>query len=177
MSLSVLSDVEDDHFWRKRPLRKINFKPKKKRKTSQQNSRLSEKKKRGVPLPLSIINSIVADKGLCKYPRGMSAVSRYCHRYLHQSIYQFSEETKNIFKKKGKKNTNLDVNISSMKRLIELFCKAFPRLPQIHRERYLPTTTSFNVIVENNQTLSNGATSVVPGGILPEDLTWIVFFL
>ena len=107
MSLSVLSDVEDDHFWRKRPLRKINFNPKKKKKkTSQQNSGLStqtsmksEKKKRGVPLPLSIINSIVADKGLCKYPRGMSAVSRYCHRYLHQSIYQFSEEKKKISKK------------------------------------------------------------------------------
>ena len=43
-----------------------------------------------------------------------------------------------------------------MKRLIELFCNAFPRLPQIHRERYLPTTTTSFLILENNQTFSNG---------------------
>ena len=85
MSLSVLSDIEDNHFWRKRPLRKINFNPKKKNITTKfklVHTKKSKKKK--LPLPLSIINSIVADKGLCKYPRGISTVSRYCHRYLHQ---------------------------------------------------------------------------------------------
>lgn len=178
MSLSVLSDVEDDRFRRKRPLRKINFNPKKKNITTKfklVHTKKSKKKK--LPLPLSIINSIVADKGLCKYPRGISTVSRYCHRYLHQYTNSQIKLTKS-FSNNDQRYTNLDVNISSMKRLIELFCNAFPRLPQIHRERYLPTTTTSFLILENNQTFSNGTTtSVVPGGILPEDLTWIVFFL
>lgn len=97
MSLSVLSDVEDDLFRRNWPLGKINFnqQPRKKHhKTIQVYTRdINESKiQEKVPLPLSIINSTVADKGLCKYPRGTSTVSKYCHRFVHQFFSQPSDE-------------------------------------------------------------------------------------
>jgi hypothetical protein len=88
-------------------------------------------------LPLSIINSIVADKGLCKYPRGISAVSRYCHRFLHQCFPNSQTKILKSLLKKADQTTDLDVDICSMKCLIELLYNAFPRLPQIQREWYL----------------------------------------
>lgn len=101
MSLSVLSDIENDQFWRNWPLGKINFNQKKKKPLQTiQLCTTSINELRKVPLPLSIINSIVADKGLCKYPRGISTVNRYCHRFLYQSFSQFSYyNPKSLFKK------------------------------------------------------------------------------
>lgn len=147
MSLSVLSDVKDDQFWWNWPLRKINFNQKDEKKHITNYSTLSHRHRRSqekLPLPLSIINSVVADNGLYKYPRGISAVSRYCHRYLHQFFLQFPDEKPKILFNNDQ-ITDLDVDICSMKCLIELFYNAFPRLLQIYREWYLKQiNTSFN---------------------------------
>lgn len=84
MFLSVLSDIEDNYFWRKRFFRKINFNFKKKNIIIKFKFVYIKKlKKKKLFLLFLIINFIVVDKGLCKYFRGIFIVSRYCYRYLY----------------------------------------------------------------------------------------------
>lgn len=86
-------------------------------------------------IPLHTNFSIIADKDLRNYPGGISAIRRCCHRLLHQ--YTNSQMKQILFSNNDLNNTYSDADISSMKRLLELFHNAFRRFPQIHRQWYL----------------------------------------
>ena len=82
---------------------------------------------------------------------------------------------------------HLNVNISSMKSLIELFEVLFSRLPDIHGKWYLPQTQNSNLQYESESTLiynnsksekwPGGDTSVMPEAIFPAGLTSTILFL